>query len=68
MGPDEAGGLAASETLPLIPRTAFFGNPAKAAGQISPDGRWLSWLAARNGSCSMYGLRRRSRRRTRRER
>jgi len=55
MGPDEAGGLAASAaTLPLIPRAAFFGNPAKAAGQISPDGRWLSWLAAKNGVLNVW--------------
>ena len=54
MGPDEAGGVAATETLPLIPRAAFFGNPAKAGGQISPDGRWLSWLAARNGVLNVW--------------
>jgi dipeptidyl aminopeptidase/acylaminoacyl peptidase len=52
MGPDEAGG--AADTLALIPRTAFFGNPAKAGGQISPDGRWLSWLAARNGVLNVW--------------
>ena len=26
---------------PLIPRADFFGNPAKVAGQLSPDGRWV---------------------------
>ena len=32
-------------TTPLIPRTKLFGNPTRAQGRISPDGRWLSWLA-----------------------
>jgi dipeptidyl aminopeptidase/acylaminoacyl peptidase len=55
MGPDEAAGMAwTTVALPLIPREAFFGNPAKAGGQISPDGRWLSWLAARNGVLNVW--------------
>ncbi len=33
---------------PLIPRDALFGNPTKSQGRISPDGRWLSWLAPHN--------------------
>jgi dipeptidyl aminopeptidase/acylaminoacyl peptidase len=39
---------------PLIPRADFFGNPAKAAGRISPDGHWLSWLAPRNGVLNVW--------------
>lgn len=39
---------------PLIPRADFFGNPTKAAGRISPDGRWLSWLAPRNGVLNVW--------------
>ena len=35
--------------VPLIPRDALFGNPVKAAGRISPDGKWLSWIAPRDG-------------------
>ena len=31
-------------SYPLIPREALFGNPLRASGQISPDGKWLSWL------------------------
>ncbi len=38
----------AAADKPLTPRTAFFGNPVKAAGQISPDGRWLSWMAPKD--------------------
>jgi len=30
---------------PLIPREILFGNPEKAAPQISPDGKKLAWLA-----------------------
>jgi len=30
---------------PLIPRAKLFGNPTRTDCQISPDGRWLSWLA-----------------------
>ena len=30
---------------PLIDRAKIFGNASRALGQISPDGRWLSWVA-----------------------
>ena len=36
---------AAAELPPLIPRETLFGNPEKAAPQLSPDGKTLSWLA-----------------------
>jgi dipeptidyl aminopeptidase/acylaminoacyl peptidase len=39
---------------PLIPRADFFGNPTKAAGRLSPDGHWLSWLAPRNGVLNVW--------------
>jgi len=39
---------------PLIPRADFFGNPTKAAGRISPDGKWLSWLAPKNGVLNVW--------------
>ena len=29
---------------PLIDREIFFGNPEIAAGQLSPDGQWISFL------------------------
>jgi len=37
-------------TLPLIPRDVLFGNPEKIGPQISPDGRYLTFIApdARN--------------------
>ena len=34
---------------PLIERTKLFGNPSKAGGAVSPDGKWLSWVAPRDG-------------------
>ena len=40
--------------VPLIPRDALFGNPVKAAGRISPDGKWLSWIAPRDGVMNIW--------------
>jgi hypothetical protein len=39
---------------PLIPRSAIFGNPVRAAGRISPDGRYVSWLAPVNGVLNVF--------------
>ena len=41
-------------TETLIPRTRLFGNPTRAQGQISPDGRWLSWLAPKDGVLNIW--------------
>ncbi len=41
-------------SVPLIPRDALFGNPVKAAGRISPDGKWLSWIAPRDGVMNIW--------------
>lgn len=38
----------------LIPRESLFGNPERAAGQISPDGQWLSWLAPKDGVLNIW--------------
>ena len=38
----------------LIPRDALFGNPTRAQGQISPDGKWLSWLAPKDGVLNIW--------------
>ena len=45
--------LEASST-PLIPRATIFGNPERAAGQISPDGKYLSFLAPRDGVMNVW--------------
>ncbi|HMF18202.1 MAG TPA: S9 family peptidase [Gemmataceae bacterium] len=36
---------AAAELPPLIPRAVLFGNPEKASPQISPDGKYLAYIA-----------------------
>ena len=42
------------DSVPLIERSKLFGNPVKAAGRLSPDGRWFSWLAPRDGVLNIY--------------
>jgi dipeptidyl aminopeptidase/acylaminoacyl peptidase len=39
---------------PLIPRAKIFGNPSRALAQISPDGRWLSWVAPLDGVMNVW--------------
>jgi len=38
--------VAEDKLPPLIPRDVLFGNPERAGTQISPDGKYLSYLAA----------------------
>lgn len=45
---------AAPITAPLIPRAKLFGNPSRAAGRLSPDGKWLSWLAPKDGVLNVW--------------
>ena len=40
--------------VPMIPRDALFGNPTRASGRISPDGKWLSWLAPKDGVLNIW--------------
>jgi dipeptidyl aminopeptidase/acylaminoacyl peptidase len=49
-----ATGAASAADTPLIPRDALFGNPTKAQGRISPDGKYLSWLAPVNGVLNVW--------------
>jgi dipeptidyl aminopeptidase/acylaminoacyl peptidase len=46
--------MPALNTSPLIPRGDLFGNPTRAAGKISPDGQWLSWLAPKDGLLNIW--------------
>ncbi|MXO66471.1 prolyl oligopeptidase family serine peptidase [Altererythrobacter endophyticus] len=39
---------------PLIPRDALYGNPTRSSGQISPDGKWLSWMAPQDGVMNVW--------------
>ena len=40
--------------VPLISREALFGNPSRTGGQISPDGRWLGYIAPRDGVLNVW--------------
>jgi dipeptidyl aminopeptidase/acylaminoacyl peptidase len=44
----------AQELPPLIPRTVLFGNPEKTKPHISPDGKYLSYLAPVNGVLNIW--------------
>jgi dipeptidyl aminopeptidase/acylaminoacyl peptidase len=39
---------------PLLARELLFGNPERAGGQVSPDGRWLGYVAPRDGVMNVY--------------
>lgn len=39
---------------PLIPREHLVGMPNKILADISPDGLWISWLAAHEGSLNVW--------------
>lgn len=49
----ESSQLAASETN-LIPRRVFFENPTRAMPQVSPDGKWLAYLAEHEGVLNVW--------------
>ena len=40
--------------VPLIAREKIFGNPTRVAGRLSPDGKYLSWIAPRDGVLNVY--------------
>ncbi|KLI99314.1 S9 family peptidase [Luteimonas sp. FCS-9] len=42
------------DEVELIPRDALFGNPERAAVQLSPDGRYISWLAPVDGTMNVW--------------
>src|ERR1043165_8452502 len=44
----------AQTDVPLLAREKFFGNPTMASGRLSPDGKWLSWIAPRDGVLNIY--------------
>jgi len=45
--------LAAADA-PLIERQKLFGNPSRSQGRVSPDGKWLSFLAPRDGVMNLW--------------
>ena len=40
--------------VPIIDREIFFGNPEIAAGQLSPDGQWISFLKEYDGIMNIW--------------
>ena len=54
--PDNGKSSAATKpaATPLMPRQLLFGNPEKAAGSISPDGRWLGFVAPKDGVLNVW--------------
>ncbi|MEO8061156.1 MAG: S9 family peptidase [Pseudomonadota bacterium] len=39
---------------PVIPRSALFGNPEKTQARLSPDGKYLSYIAPRDGVLNVW--------------
>ena len=39
---------------PMIPRDHLFGNPTRSQGKISPDGKWVSWMAPWEGVMNVF--------------
>ncbi|MCC8691446.1 S9 family peptidase [Xanthomonas campestris pv. raphani] len=53
--PAAAPAATAPATAPeLIPRDALFGNPERASVRISPDGKYLSWVAPLDGVLNVW--------------
>ncbi len=43
-----------AQKTPLLDRDLFFGNPEISSGQISPDGKWISFMKAYNGIMNVW--------------
>src|SRR5262249_9686716 len=46
--------FAQDPSVPLIPRALLFGNPTQTQGRVSPDGKWISWIAPRDGVLNIW--------------
>ena len=44
----------AANAVPIIPLSDLFGNPEKFYSSISPDGKWVSWVAPVNGIMNLW--------------
>src|SRR6185295_4762767 len=44
----------AGDPIPLIPRKTFFENAHALNPRLSPDGRWLAWLAGFDGVMNVW--------------
>ena len=47
-------GLASAQETPLLDRELFFGNPEISGGQLSPDGKWISFLKEYDGIMNIW--------------
>lgn len=43
-----------AQEVPIIDRSIFFGNPKISGGQISPDGKWISFLKEYEGIMNIW--------------
>lgn len=43
-----------AQDTPLLDRDLFFGNPEISSGQLSPDGKWISFMKAYNGIMNIW--------------
>lgn len=50
----EPGAMNGPEDVQVIPRDVLFGNPEKASFRASPDGKYVSWLAPKDGVLNVY--------------
>jgi dipeptidyl aminopeptidase/acylaminoacyl peptidase len=54
LGSGMAGVALAGPEAPLIPRETLFGNPERAAPQLSHDGKYISYCSAVNGVLNVF--------------
>src|SRR5690349_8743585 len=40
--------------VPVIPRSALFGNPEKTQARVSPDGKYVSFIAPKDGVLNVW--------------
>jgi len=46
--------VASAADVPLVPRNALFGNPERTQARLSPDGRYVSYLAPLDGLLNIW--------------
>jgi dipeptidyl aminopeptidase/acylaminoacyl peptidase len=44
----------AVQGTPMIPRSALFGNPVKTQARLSPDGKYISYIAPKDGVLNVF--------------
>ncbi|MBK6364830.1 MAG: prolyl oligopeptidase family serine peptidase [Saprospiraceae bacterium] len=47
-------GMTYAQKTPLLDRDLFFGNPEITGGQLSPDGKWISFMKAHKGIMNVW--------------